>query len=121
MNLDIAKLKSIEETASKEMGKFSFFALFLPEDSPNKWDLIVSADWIDHDKLKALRYLAKKMNESFSSAEIVNLSKVVPIETKNSELIQLTKQYRTEHDTKEIRNKDFFGIPIDQAYIITAK
>ena len=121
MNIDISKLQSIEESASKEMGNFSFFALLLPEESPNKWDLVVSADWIDNDKLAALRYLAKKMNEHFSSSEIVSLSKVIPIETKNSEIIQLIKEYRTEHDAKEIRNKDFFGIPINQAYIITAK
>lgn len=105
MNIDISKLKLIEKVASNEMGNFSFFALFLPEDSPNKWDLIVSADWIDNDKLAALRYLSKKMNEELSSAEIINLSKVVPIETKNDELIKIAKEYRIEHDAKEIRNK----------------
>lgn len=121
MKIDIKKLKSIEKTASKERGNFWFFALLLPEESPNKWDLLVSADWIDDNESSAIRYIAGKIVENLSPTEMTNFSKVVPIETKNPELIQLAKEYHVEHDAKEIRHQDFFGIPIDQAYIITAK
>jgi len=104
MKIDIKKLKLIEESASKVKGDFWFFALLLPEESPNKWDLLVSADWIDNNKSSAIMYIADKVVDSFSSDEMLNLSKVVPIATKNPELIELAKEYRVEHDTKEIRH-----------------
>ncbi len=37
-----------------EKGAFDLFALFLREDAPNKWDLLIAADWIDQDKAGAI-------------------------------------------------------------------
>ena len=44
------KLMSIEKESSAERGDYNLFALFLREDSSNKWDILVSADWINNYK-----------------------------------------------------------------------
>lgn len=55
----LTKLRLIEKETAKEKGEYNLFALFLREDSPNKWDILVSASWTAN-KGDALDYLAKK-------------------------------------------------------------
>lgn len=59
----IDKFKEIESSLSEEKGEFNLFALFLREDSANKWDLLVSADWIEDNKSDSLQLIAQKVQE----------------------------------------------------------
>ena len=57
------KLRDIEVDLSKEHGDFDLVALFLREDAPNKWDLIISSYWARFDKKAALNSIVKKYNQ----------------------------------------------------------
>ena len=46
MNIDIEKFRKFMEEAASERGAFTAFALFLREDAPGVWDLVVSAPWL---------------------------------------------------------------------------
>lgn len=59
----VEKLTTIEKETSAERGEYDLFALFLREDSSNKWDILVSASWISDNKEDALKYLAKKFKK----------------------------------------------------------
>lgn len=50
MNSLVEDLLKIEKSLSAEKGAFSLFALFLREDAAGKWDLVISAPWVEADK-----------------------------------------------------------------------
>jgi hypothetical protein len=43
----IEKLKKAEAATAAERGAYALFALFLRKDAPGRWDLLVSAPWIE--------------------------------------------------------------------------
>ena len=115
------KLKAIEQRMAEEKGQFDLFALFLREDSPNRWDLVVSSDWINEGKKQALQYIAKNVQETLSKDELLNLSRITIIDQHSPALEAFHKAVRVEHGMTEVKDGNFFGLQIKQAYIITSK
>ena len=116
----VEKLLHIEKQTSEEKGPYILFALFLREDSPDRWDLLVSAPWVSEDKYKAIEYLADALKRTLQPAELIRLSRIVPIETDNPALNSLHKAVQVEHGIVEMKNCDFFDMPIRHAYFITS-
>ena len=115
------KLKSTELSISEEKGPFDLFALFLREDAPNRWDLVVAASWIDINKQEALKFISKKISEALTPDELLRLSRIAIIDESNPALEALTKSMSVEHGFGEIRNSNFYGLQIKHAYLITSK
>ena len=123
---DIAeKLKRQERNMAEEKGPFDLFALFLREDAPEKWDLVVAAKWIEENKREALKYISKAVQESLAHSEFLKLSRITIIDESNPELetFQRAMQFAMylEHGMAEIKNSNFFGLEIKHAYIITSQ
>ena len=116
----VEKLRSLEEIISKEKGEFDFFALFLREDSFNKWDILAASSWIDEKREVALKYLASKVQDTLTKNEIVQISKIVLIEENNPGLSVIQKAIHIEHGITEIKDSNFFGLDIKHAYLITS-
>jgi hypothetical protein len=117
----IEKFKTIEKELSEEKGEFNLFALFLREDSANKWDLLVSADWIIENKSETLKLITNKVQEHLEKKELVNLSRIVLIEENNPSLEAFHRAINVEHGSTEIRDRNFFGLQIKHAIIITSR
>jgi len=116
----VEKLRSLEDIISKEKGEFDFFALFLREDSFNKWDILAASNWINENREVALKHLAKKVQDTLSKNEIVQISKIVLIEENNPGLSAIQKAIHIEHGITEIKDSNFFGLDIKHAYLITS-
>lgn len=121
MNQLVDKLRGIEDQVSKEKGDFLLFALFLREDAPDLWDLLVAAPWISKDKSKALHYLSSKLNGALTPEDVLKLSRIVIIESSNPALSALQQAINVEHGTAEIRDSNFFGLQIKHAFLITSR
>ncbi|KPK72824.1 MAG: hypothetical protein AMJ79_15475 [Phycisphaerae bacterium SM23_30] len=117
----VQKLKDKEIEIAKEKGPLYLFALFLREDAPDNWDLVVAAPWINKDKSDSLKFIASKIQETLDHKELVKLSRIVIIDDTNPALEALHKAIHVEHGTSEIHNSNFFGLPISHAYIITSQ
>lgn len=117
----IEKFREIEASLSEEKGEFNLFALFLREESANKWDLLVSADWIEGKKSISLQVIAKKIQEHLDKKELKNLSRIVLIEDDNPALEVFHKAISVEHGSAEIQESNFFGLQIKHAFIITSR
>jgi hypothetical protein len=50
------KFAELESHIAEEKGPFTLFALFMREDAPDRWDLIVSAPWAGGDKRSVVDY-----------------------------------------------------------------
>jgi hypothetical protein len=117
----IEKLVTLEREVSAEKSAFLLFALFLREDAPDVWDILVSAPWIEADKGAALKYLAGKLSKVASPEELTKISRIVVIEQSNPALGAMQSAIHVEHGTAEIQNSNFFGLQIKHAYVITSQ
>jgi hypothetical protein len=117
----LEKLVSIEKEISREKGNFSLFALFLREDSEDKWDLVVSAPWLKKNKKKAYEYLASIIKNNFQVDELTIISRIVLLDKGNPVLDSINNAISAEHSQVEVKDCNFFGLQIKHAYIITSK
>jgi hypothetical protein len=115
------KLVFIEHEVSSEKGEFSLFGLFLREDLESKWDLVVSASWIEPDKEHALDYLAKRLQSHLQPQELLTISRIVLVDENSPASEAVHRAIRVEGGTAEVQDSNFFGLQIKHAYIITSK
>jgi hypothetical protein len=115
------KLSSIEEEISQEKGDFCLFALFLREDSEDKWDIVVSAPWLKADKKKGYNYLANKIKSELEKDELTFISRIVLLDKGNPVLEAVNSAISAEHGQIEVKDCNFFGLQVKHAYIITSK
>lgn len=117
----VEKLTTIEKETSAERGEYDLFALFPREDASNKWDILVSASWINDNKADALKYLAQKIQKAFTPEELFQISRIVIIERNNPALPALQQSIIIEHGAAEIKDSNFFGLQIKHAFLITSR
>jgi hypothetical protein len=115
------KLRNVEIDLSKEYGDFELFALFLREDAPNKWDLIISSDWARADKKVALNSIVEKIQSALKPQELMMLSRIIILEKDDAALNALHSAMHVEHGLAEISDSNFFGLAIKHVYLITSK
>lgn len=115
------KLRSVEVDLSQEHGDFELFALFLREDAPNKWDLIISSDWARSDKKAALNSIVTKIQSTLNPKELMMLSRIIILEKDDAALNAFHGAVHIEHGLSEISDSNFFGLAIKHAYLITSK
>ncbi len=116
------KLALLEREASDEKGEFSLFGLFLREDAQDedKWDLLVSAPWLDTDKKGGLSYLAKEIQKRLEPDELLSISRIVVLEKGNPILEAIHKAINVKHGEVKVQDSNFFGVRITQACISTS-
>ena len=115
------KLKSMEVSISEKKGPFDLFALFLREDAPDRWDLVVAANWIEKNKQEALKFISREVSATLTPNELIKLSRITIIDESNPALEALTKSMGVEHGLAEIRDDNYFGLQIKHGYLITSK
>ena len=117
----IEKIAALEHSISAEKGDFVLFALFLREDAQDKWDLVVSTPWLEVNKKEALSYLTNELRSHLRAQEMLTLSRIVLVDTDDPALEAIHKAISVEHGKVEMKDSNFFGLQIKDAYIITSK
>ncbi len=119
MNELIQKMLKIEKFLARKKGDFKLFALFLREGSPGKWDVLVSAKWIDANKKQALKVITEQLTTKLNKDELISLSRIVVINNDNEEIPAIKKFIPVENPVAEIHDKNFFGLDIKQAFLMS--
>lgn len=117
----IEKFARLEAEIAQERGDFAFFALFMREDVPDRWDLIISAPWVGEDKRGAVDYLIDQIKSKLGKEDLIWLSRIVPADPDHVEVQDLNRAIQVEHGNVEVRDSNFFGQAIKRAHIITSK
>jgi hypothetical protein len=117
----VEKLRGLEQVLTDEKGPFNLFALFLREDAPDVWDLVVAADWIEHDQSRALAAISKRVRAFLRPDEITRISRVVIVERTDPTVKAIASAMSISHGVSEVANSNFFGLAIKHAFIITAQ
>jgi hypothetical protein len=115
------KLQRVEKSLSESKGPFELFALFLREDSPNKWDLLISADWARGNKKASINTIIEEVRKVLTDQELLMLSRIIILDEDDAILKAIHQAMRVEHGLAEISNSNFFGLTIKHAYLITSK
>lgn len=117
----LERFTNLEQRIAAEKGAFSLFALFLREDAPGKWDLVVAAPWMNADRAQALGYLTDQLKREFEPLELMQLSRVVIVDQHNPALETINRVMPIAHGAADVQNGNFFGLQMKQAYIITSQ
>lgn len=114
------KFAKFESDVAASRGDFALFALFLREDVPDRWDLIVSAPWVSNQKAE-LSYLVDRIKSDLGPNELTQLSRIVFVDPTDPAVQSLNKAIQVEHGSVEVRDSNFFGLAVKHAVIITSK
>jgi hypothetical protein len=115
------KFTEFESSIAAEEGAFALFALFMREEVPDRWDLIVSAPWVGNDNQSAVEYFVTQIKTRLGAQALTSLSRIIVIDPENAAVQDLNRTIQTEHSGIEVRDRYFFGLPVKHAYIITSK
>jgi len=121
MNEIVDKFASLEAEIAQKKGDFSLFALFLREDVPDRWDLMVSASWLGQNKNEAVNYLIEEIKAQLGPQELINLSSIVIVDPHAPQAQALANAFHVEHGRVEVRDSNLFGLQVKHAFIITSK
>lgn len=122
MNLLAQKMMTVEQELAAEQGDFTLFALFLRENSPGLWDVIVSAAWIDENREEGLNTVVAKVNSCLEKEELLTLSRIVIVEHDHPDLAELNRfDFATSPTVIEAKNDNLLGQDIKQAFFIPLK
>lgn len=117
--IDTMRLRErMHKIEAKKKERFRLFGLFMREDSPGKWDLVISAPWLERGKLKALGEFAKEMTREFGLEEVLSLSRIVTLNHDDPALHAILKEVGAVENTLVRQGQGLFGLPIEQAYIL---
>lgn len=115
------KFRRLESSIAEDQGGFTLFALFMREDVPDRWDLIVSAPWVGANKREAVDYLVNQIKSRLGEQDLTSLARIVVVDPEDSAVQELNRAVQIEHGGVEVRDSNFFGLPIKHAFIITSK
>src|ERR1044072_8186010 len=115
--IDRAKYAQIRDEILAEKGELTLFALFLREGVEDRWDLIVSAPWLERDEAAGLKYVTKKLVSKLSERELLEVSRVVIMNQADPALRKLLRVVVDESDVHEFENIDFGNLSLDRAVI----
>lgn len=120
------QLKSVVKALEAEHKPMVLFALFMREESLQKWDIVVSASWLSSGDKSAYQLVVSKVQAALSPAELVQFSRVVildvidPVVSFLQSVCPLTnggiKESPRDFSTDPFSEK--FGFAISKAYVL---
>ena len=75
----VAKLEAVARAVEAKHGPFALFGVFMREDSPRLWDLVVSAPWLEEGRLTTLREFVETLASVIGQEAMRSLSRVVTL------------------------------------------
>jgi hypothetical protein len=120
------KLKSAVQELEREHQAILLFALFLREDSLQKWDIVVSASWLSSSDKNAYQIMTSKIQTALDPSVLTQFSRIVildsidPVVSFLQEVCPLTnggiKESPRDFSTDPLSER--FGFVIKKAYIL---
>lgn len=114
------RFRDLEARIAAEKGGFTLFALFMREEAPHVWDLIVSAPWAT-DRYDVVDYFVDQIKEHLGAQDLTNLARIVVADPEHPDIQALNRAVQIEHGGVEVRDSTFSGLPIKHGFIITSK
>ena len=123
MNLDtvVKKLASLAKKIERAKGPLELFGLFLRDDSPDLWDLVVAAPWLKADERASFEFIADELRNSLPNEELTGLSRIVILEHDGAVLKSFLERFSDHTGLADMHFVTEGGAIIRTAYIIVAR
>jgi hypothetical protein len=121
MNSFVEKFTSLEKSLSAQNGSFWLFALLERAESPEKWDLLVAAPWLQEGSRESLYDITELIGKKLNETELLQLSRVIVLNPDNPVVQHLTSAFGHEHAFNHIENTVINGMAVSRAVIITSR
>ncbi len=114
--------KAMRQIASQK-GDFALFALFRRANGLGRWDLVVSAPWLERGKYKALAELVDLLSKSISRNPFVELARVETVPIRNPTLKSILADFPVDdgEPPRHLQRNDLFDLEMEEAIILRAK
>jgi hypothetical protein len=125
MNEIIEKFKLIIKNIENEHGPLLICALILRDGDLEKWDLIISATWLNPSKMESYKMISSKLQTTFTDSELVMFSRIVILNNDDPVVSYLQNlQTISNGGYKELRAdelSDKFKFSIKRAYLLRSQ
>jgi hypothetical protein len=116
----VERFSVLEKDVSQKKGPFALFALFAREDLPDRWDLIVAAPWAKTPQ-EGVSYLVAEIKRTMGAPALTDLSRIVFVAPSDPPVQAMNNAVHIQHGQAEIKDSNFFGLPIKHAWVITSQ
>lgn len=116
-------MKSLAEKISKlsthldEFAPVFLWALFESEDSPDKWDIVLSSHGSDQNAAAAIRKISKQLVPQLDRSELAAVSRIVVVPSEEPSVMALASSMAVQGGMIEIRDSNFMGLAIKHALL----
>jgi len=121
----IKKIKNAINSLESENDLLLICALFLREEPLEKWDIIISAPWLNPKELESYKKVSSKFQEFLTDSELLKFSRIVLLDQNDPVITYLL-------DLKSIKNggyeelakdelSDKFKFTIKRAYLLRSQ
>ena len=121
----IEKIKEAIASLESEKGSLLICVLFLREDPLEKWDVVVSATWLDPKEMQSYKIVSSKLQEFLNDSELLQFSRIVLLD-QNDPIVSYLQCLATidnggfkELEKDELSEK--FKFTIKRAYLLRSQ
>ena len=120
------KLKKVIHTLEVEQkSEFLICGMFLPDESNNKWDFILSAPWLNSGELESYKLIDAKLQTSLTESELLQIARIVILDP-DDQAVKFLQTLETVKNGgyKELRPEDLtekFKFVIKRAYLLRSR
>lgn len=119
--ISTARLRKAMRDIAAKKGNFTLFGLFMRADAPGTWDLVVSAPWLEHGKLKALGEFTALLSKEIGEQSLRQFSRIVTLNQHDPALKAVVSAFSVDDGELRVKNCNLFGLEIEDAIIIRAQ
>ncbi len=117
MNLILKKLSLAKQYLELSGKPIFFMALILREESCDRWDLIISAQWLSSDYYSDVKYIVENLRRFFSQDEIIKLSNIRLLSPDEPLIKELIETQSISQLCYEFSNITLENTDINKAYL----
>lgn len=118
----LEKLKNVVYSLENEHGPLLVCALFLRIDPLEKWDIVLSASWLNPSDISSYNLVTSKIQSVLSKSELIQLARIVILEDSDPVVSFLQNSATvTNGQFGEVSGDIFtekFGFTIKKAYLL---
>ena len=113
------RLQLAEKAIASLHGQFVLFVLTEREEAPGKWDLLVSAPWLDTNR-RGVEEMVSLLKPYLIESDWLSLASITPLSPTLEYVQWIARKYEVQHDNQEVTNAFWNDLFIPHGYVITA-
>ena len=115
----MGRLQLAETAIASLHGQFVLFVLAEREEAPGKWDLLVSAAWLDTSR-QGVQQMVDSLRPYLTESDWLALASITPLAPDLEYVQWIARKYDVQHNGQEVIDTFWDSLFIPHGYVITA-